>query len=441
MQVSGRLLHDVQVWAFDPHPLALELPGKCGDLRRLPNFGANMRFPGILLAFGMSASASAATLNVTTTDDAVSADGQCSLREAITAANIDSAFMDCPSGSGADVIVLGAGEYRIDLAGAGENSNATGDFDIRSSLSVRGAGADLTRIRGDRGDHVFDLAMPGAGQPINVVIEAITLRNGDGILGGAIINGDGVSLLVSGCSIVNNTAAQGAGIASMGTLEVVNSAFHANQAGNGGAIWTGGGSATLRNVTFDANAATGSGSVASFNAPALLNNVTMTLNIADSDLDDIGDGALEMNANVSISNSIVARNIDLSLGGSSTVNPDCVVGVSGSLDSAGYNIIGNIGTVCTLGGVQPSDQIGNAAQPINPRLQPFAVYGGTVETEPPIAASPAVERGSPAMVGAPGACEATDARGIVRPQGSRCDIGAAELDDLIFRDAFDPPLP
>jgi hypothetical protein len=30
---------------------------------------------------------------------------------------------------------------------------------------------------------------------------------------------------------------------------------------------------------------------------------------------------------------------------------------------------------------------------------------------------------------------------VLRPQGSRCDIGAAELDDLIFRDGFDPPLP
>ena len=400
-----------------------------------------MRVYLALLAGGLVSSASAATLNVTTPDDVIAADGQCSLREAITAANTDSAFMGCTAGSGADIVVLAAGEYRIERAGAGENANASGDLDIRSSLAVRGAGADVTRIRGDRDDHVFDVAVPVAGQPVVVSIEGVTIRNGNGSLGGAIVSAAGVSLLVSGCSIVNNTAAQGAGIASDGSLEVVNSAFHANVADNGGALWISGGPASLRNVTFDSNTSTGSGSVAVFNAPALLNNLTMTLNIADSDLDDVGDGALEVNANVSISNSIVARNIDLSLGGSSLVNPDCLVGMNGSLLSAGHNIIGNIGALCTLAGAQPGDQVGNAAQPINPLLQPFAVYGGAVETQPPTWASPALERGSHAAAGQPGACEASDARGIPRPQGSRCDIGAAELDDLIFRDGFDPPLP
>ncbi|HQW76551.1 MAG TPA: CSLREA domain-containing protein [Dokdonella sp.] len=403
-----------------------------------------MHFPlllAVLAVFGLTGSASAATLAVTTTNDTVAADGQCSLREAITAANLDTAFNGCAAGSGADIVVLAAGEYRIDRAGAGEDANSTGDLDVRSSLTIQGAGADVTRIRGDRNDRVFDLAMPGAGQPVAVTITGVTIRNGDGIFGGAILAAAGASLVVSGCSIVNNTAAQGAGIASDGSLEVVNSAFHANAADNGGALWISGGPATLRNVTFDSNTSTGSGSVAVFNAPAILNNVTMTLNIADSDLDDFGDGALEVNANVSISNSIVARNIDLSLGGSSLVNPDCLVGMNGSLASAGHNIIGNIGTVCVLGGAQPGDQVGNAAQPINPLLQPFAVYGGTVETQPPTWASPALERGSPAAAGLPGACEADDARGISRPQGSRCDIGAAELDDLIFRDGFDPPLP
>ena len=401
-----------------------------------------MRLPTAALLAGLSGDAFSATITVTIVDDTTAADGQCSLREAITAANTDAPFNGCPAGNGVDEILLAAAEYRFELEGAGEDANASGDLDIRSSLTLRGAGADVTRIRGDRDDRVFDLAMPGAGQPIMVVIEGVTIRNGAGPQGGAILSGEGVNLLVSACSIVNNAAPSGAGIAAFGTLAVVDSAFHANEADSGGAIWTGGsGSTELRNVTFDANASTGSGSVASFNAPAVLNNVTMSLNMADSDLDDNGDGALEINASVSISNSIVARNIDLSLGGSALVNPDCVVGMGGSLNSAGHNLIGIIGSVCVLSGAQASDQIGTAAQPINPLLQPFAIYGGTVETGPPMAASPAVERGSPAAFGDPGACEATDARGVIRPQGSRCDIGAAELDDLIFRDGFDPPLP
>jgi CSLREA domain-containing protein len=40
-----------------------------------------------------------ATLTVTTTSDTISNDGLCSLREAIIAANTDSAFHDCPAGT------------------------------------------------------------------------------------------------------------------------------------------------------------------------------------------------------------------------------------------------------------------------------------------------------------------------------------------------------
>jgi CSLREA domain-containing protein len=401
-----------------------------------------LRLAALLVTGVAAGTAAAATIAVTTTADSIANDGQCSLREAITAANADSAFNGCVAGNGVDEIVLAAAEYRFELSGAGEDANASGDLDVRSSLVLRGAGADVTRIRGDREDRVFDLAMPGAGQPIIVSLQGVTVRNGSGALGGAVLNNAGVTLLVSGCSFTGNAADQGAGIASMGVFEIENSVFHANDAVEGGAIWTSGsGSTAVRNVTFDSNTSIGSGSAAVLNAAASFNNVTLSQNIADSDFDDIGDGAIVANASVSLSNSIIARNVDLSLGGGALVNPDCAVGPGGTLDSTGYNLIGNIGNTCTLSNAQASDQVGIAAQPINPLLQPFAIYGGTVEVFLPTVESPAVERGSPAPVGDPGACEATDARGVVRPQASRCDIGAAELDDLIFRDGFDPPLP
>lgn len=392
--------------------------------------------------------AMAATLTVTTTDDTLANDGQCSLREAITAANTNTAFNGCAAGSGADLILLGADEYRLDRPGAGEDGNVNGDLDISSTLTISGAGADVTRIRGDRLDRVFDLRQPIPAQPIAVTLNAVTIRNGEAAAGGAIQVAAGVMLTIDGSGIVNNVAAQGGGIASFGTLEVRGSVFHANSADSGGALWTGGGGTTIvRNVTFDANSSTRSGSVATFTAPATLNNVTMSQNIADSDLDDVGDGAIEMNVIVTVSNSIIARNIDLSLGGSALLNPDCMTYGPGSLVSRGHNLIGNIGATLSGGGAvcaldaAASDQVGNPAQTINPRLQPFAMYGGTVETYLPLASSPAVERGSMAAVGEQGACEAIDARAVTRPQGLRCDIGAAELEEIIFRDGFDLPLP
>jgi CSLREA domain-containing protein len=57
------------------------------------------------------------TITVNTTADTSIADGFCSLREAITAANTDTAFNGCAAGEGPDVIVfaLGAGTPIIDL--------------------------------------------------------------------------------------------------------------------------------------------------------------------------------------------------------------------------------------------------------------------------------------------------------------------------------------
>ena len=396
---------------------------------------------GSAVILALATSARAATITVTTPDDTLANDAACSLREAITAANADSPFNGCAAGSGSDVIVLGAAEYRLERSGAGEDANATGDYDIRSSLVIRGAGADLTRIRGDRDDRLFDIGPGIPAVPVTVMIEGVTVRNGDADQGGAILVRAGAALGAHAVSIVNNAGGQGGGIAVFGSLVVTSAAFHANAATSGGAIWSAAGATSeLRNVTFEGNTSTLSGSVVTFNAAAVLNNVTMTQNIADSDLDDLGDGAIEANAVISMSNSIVARNVDLSLGGSSQLNPDCTLGASGTLVSTGHNLIGNIGSVCALsGGI--GDQVGTPALAINPRLQPFAVYGGTVETAPPLGNSPAIEAGSPAPAGQSGACEAVDAVGIPRPQGARCDIGASELDDIVFRNGFEPPLP
>src|SRR5262245_30126534 len=81
-----------------------------------------------------------ATFNVTTTLDVVDlADGKRSLREAITAAN------KLP---GADVVALPPGVFNITRAGASDDANSTGDFDITDSVTITGAGRGLTVIDG-----------------------------------------------------------------------------------------------------------------------------------------------------------------------------------------------------------------------------------------------------------------------------------------------------
>jgi hypothetical protein len=73
------------------------------------------------------------------------------LREAITAANTNAAFGGCPAGSmGADTISLAAGTYTLSIANVGgvnEDNNATGDLDVRESLTIQGAGSASTIIQ------------------------------------------------------------------------------------------------------------------------------------------------------------------------------------------------------------------------------------------------------------------------------------------------------
>ena len=84
----------------------------------------------------------------TTLDDVTPANGKFSLREAITKANTN---------PGADVIVLPAGVFKITLAGAGEDANLTGDFDITDAVTIQGAGAGISIVDGQQLDRVFDV--------------------------------------------------------------------------------------------------------------------------------------------------------------------------------------------------------------------------------------------------------------------------------------------
>ena len=65
---------------------------------------------GLALSVGITQVARATTLTVNSTADIVADDGQCTLREAVFAANTDLASGEmpgeCPAGSGADTIVF-----------------------------------------------------------------------------------------------------------------------------------------------------------------------------------------------------------------------------------------------------------------------------------------------------------------------------------------------
>lgn len=202
----------------------------------------------------------AATITVNTADDELGNDGDCSLREAIQAANTDTAVDACAAGSGADTIVVPAGTYGLTLTGADEDSNATGDLDIASDVTLAGADAATTILDGNAADRVVHIAA-GA----TVAIHDLTIRNGQaphgtsaslsGQSGGGVLSQG--SLTLARCTITGNRAGSGwwtslpgeyaghggsggggagGGVAASLGVTAIRSAFIGNHAGSGGGV-------------------------------------------------------------------------------------------------------------------------------------------------------------------------------------------------------------
>lgn len=181
-------------------------------------------------------SAQAAEITVTTTRDEISQNGNCSLREAILAANDDAAVDACSAGEGTDTLILGAGTYRLEIEGIGDDRNLTGDLDVRDDLLIIGStGAESTVIDAQEIDRVLHIE---AG--VRIGLSGLTIRNGfvggSNGLGGALLAEAG-AVSLSNMRFVDNSAGRGGAVYTNNTLTVRNSSFADNQAGEGGAIY------------------------------------------------------------------------------------------------------------------------------------------------------------------------------------------------------------
>ena len=391
------------------------------------------------------------TIYVNTEIDELNADGDCSLREAIQAANTDSAVDACEAGSGADTILLPAGTYTLVLPGGAENANATGDLDILEDLTINGAGADTTTIDGGGIDRVLDIPL---GDP-TVQLNNLAITDGQWASGGGInsegtltlnyvvvctntvtgggggINNVGGTLTLNDSTVRGNTAtnsnSEGGGIDNdLGATTTLNrSSVSGNSAGYGGGIDNNVGPALntliLNNSTVSGNSATTHGggirTLFTINGPhkVILLNSTIADNTADSDADGFGDGGgVYSDLGVSeVRNSIIAGNHDMSAG---TKHPDW----SRQLSSYGYTLVGDA-TGCSL---SEPDNPGTNIVGVDPQLLPLADNGGETKTH-------ALPFGSPALEVIPVAnCPlATDQRGVARPQRTNCDMGAYEREN------------
>jgi CSLREA domain-containing protein len=115
-----------------------------------------------------------------TTTDEITANGQCSLREAIAAVNTPGSLGDCTAADDiSNTIVLGPHEYDLTIHPDANDLQQTGDLDVTGTvpLTIEGGGVGSTTISGtnvqDRIIHVLagatvtveDMSLTGARAP------------------------------------------------------------------------------------------------------------------------------------------------------------------------------------------------------------------------------------------------------------------------------------
>lgn len=436
----------------------------------------------VALSFCVGAApAGAATFTVNTTKDHAPHAGECasppvardcSLRQAVAMANSH------PNST----IVIPAGTYRLTIAPAGPDDNSTGDLNLTATATISGAGASKTIIEaGVSADSGIDreLTMTGAG---NLHITGVTLRFGNTTsgVGGAIFDETTGLVALSHVTMTGNQSADGGALAEEdgGAVRIMASTISDNfsESYGGGLTQDGDGAFTISRSTIEDNTsiAEGGGITQEGRAPVTITGSTISGNTADwgggiaeeccssstapadTLINDtitnnhaigpagfnVGGGGLNLDGDgtVVIQNSTISANtstvssganiyddgtdpVDLTntiVSGGSPAN--CAgadifsTGTHGAGSAAGHNLFSD--STCGSGG---GDHVS-----VNPKLGPLADYGGLTYTEELTAGSPAINAGT--GVG----CPATDQRGVARPQGPHCDIGAYEVRQVPF---------
>lgn len=201
-------------------------------------------------------------------------------------------------------------------------------------------------------------------------------------------------------------------------------------AGLGGAVFNMQGTMSLTNSTLTGNSATGgTGHENGSGLGGAIFNLSGTLSISASTFADntaaqggsdlynlVYDAATARNAEAAITLSILASSTP-------ALVSDMPATVSGGLTNLGSAVVSLAGAnIVTSQLVSGGGVINGTAISADPTLGPLQDNGGPgMPTRLPTAGSPAIDAG--------GACAApaTDQRGIVRPQGAACDIGAVEV--------------
>jgi hypothetical protein len=323
---------------------------------------------------------------------------------------------------------------------AGQTITLTsGPLVLDRSVTIEGSGAPDVTISGNRTDRVV---IVNAGT--TATIRAARLANGygfqlaGGVLnngsltldhvvvtenrmdttagefwqgGGGIYNGGGASLTLVDSTVSGNTARwSGGGVYSFfnTTTTILRSTISGNVSGDVGGGIRSLGNVTIVNSTISSNRSTGWYGGAMFITDGVVDMVSST--VTGNESPSYAPAAVFVgtfgpaSATLNLQNSIVAANL----------SEGCFLAPFGA-GAVGINSLGN--NLFTDGTCNPvaRDLVG-----VNALLGALADNGGPTWTHALGAGSPAIDAGANA------ACPDTDQRGVARPQGVGCDIGAYE---------------
>jgi hypothetical protein len=372
--------------------------------------------------------------------ETASGNGVCTLRAAVMEANVLSQFAQQAT------INVPAGLYTFTRAIGAPDDESNGDLNLKKEIRILGAGSGLSIIDANHLDRVFavhpgaevtlaDLSIQGGRPPAGV--GRTFLGNGGGIAGEGILTllrclvtdnvlltsertGGGIHWQAGPLTLVDSVVrlnsapgGLGGGIYSRGKpTSITRSTVSGNSAGNGGGIVhsNNGSGESLRmvNSTISQNTVSGIGGglTACCGIPVFLSNVTVAENTAPG-----GSAAVYFSTVVTLSNSVFSGEFGCSNGASSVMT-------TGTFS----NLIQNKSPTCSITGLY---LVGD------PLLGPLGSHGGSTATHPLLAGSPAIDSLAEGdCIDALGAVLSTDQRGVKRPIGFSCDLGAFEKEPI-----------
>ncbi|NJO16122.1 MAG: hypothetical protein HC877_10315 [Thioploca sp.] len=288
------------------------------DQLMLSNLNSWLRFILVLSILLWFSTSDVAAITVDTSLDDLTTNDNCTLREAISAAETTSNVDGC---------VYDNNIIDFDSRLAGRTINLTSTLTISKSLDIK---AQNIIVNGGNNKQVFNI-----GSNIVVTIEGITITGGSSAGGGGISNQGDLTIINS--TLRNNQSnTRGGAIynANSGTLKLDKSLVYSNTTSgtaSGGGIYNEG-NMTIRNSTISSNATSSNNGGGIYNNGNLtISSSTITNNKALPTNNKQGGGISNATSGtVTVKNSIIAGNI------AQVGSQDC----RGTITSAGYNLMG-----------------------------------------------------------------------------------------------------